>query len=192
MLVKGATGTHFTCKFFIITHILMEYLFCSHPNCWWKSCIYSGLVTPCDDRSGSALAQVMAWCLTQCWFPINGVLWHSPESNFIGIAQDINEFENYTFKIIFTSIRGQWVNSSFPAGRHDWEPVGLGHRCQSQENYQRSLGPQSSQKESSPPWITSTFRRIPIQGGLLPRHDAGISEGRWRLVDEITALTGWH
>ena len=34
--------------------------------------------------------------LNQCWLTIKGVLWHSPESNFIGIAQDINlknEFE---------------------------------------------------------------------------------------------------
>ena len=43
-----------------------------------------GLVTPYGDRSGSTLAQVMAWCLTapshylnQCWLIINEVHWHS-------------------------------------------------------------------------------------------------------------------
>ena len=45
---------------------------------------------------------------------MKGILWQSPESNFLGIGQDINsyiEFENYTFKIIFTSPGGQWVNN---------------------------------------------------------------------------------
>ena len=74
-------------------------------------------------RSGSTLAQVMGCCLTalihylnQCWLLINEVLsllWHSPESNCTVNAQITvlyNEFENYTFKIIPTSPRGQWVN----------------------------------------------------------------------------------
>ena len=41
-------------------------------------------------RSGSTLAQVMAWCLmapshylNQCWFIISEVLWHSPGGNFM-------------------------------------------------------------------------------------------------------------
>ena len=40
-------------------------------------------------RSGLTVAQIMAWCLTvpshyrnHCWLIINGVLWHSLESNF--------------------------------------------------------------------------------------------------------------
>ena len=71
-------------------------------------------------ESGSTLAQVMACCLmapshylNQCWLITKGVLWHSPESNFTGNAQDItlkNEFENYNFKIINPFPRGQRVN----------------------------------------------------------------------------------
>ena len=47
-------------------------------------------------RPGSTLAQVMAWChqaashyLNQCWVTITGVLWHSPQTNFTGSAQNI-------------------------------------------------------------------------------------------------------
>ena len=47
-------------------------------------------------RSGSALAQVMVWCLlalshylNQYWLIIRGDLWHM-KTNFIGSAQDIN------------------------------------------------------------------------------------------------------
>ena len=52
--------------------------------------------------SRSALAQVMAWCLTapshhlnQCWLIISEVLWHSRDSNFTKNNSDIycwNEF----------------------------------------------------------------------------------------------------
>ena len=48
----------------------------------------------------------MAWCLTapthylnQCWLIIKGVLWHSPESNFTGNAQDINSWNEFEFTI---------------------------------------------------------------------------------------------
>ena len=83
---------------------------------------------PSDDTwqhwSWTTLAQVMACCLTapshylnQCWLIIRGVLWHSSENSFAGIAQGINagyEFEKDILKIIFKSPRGQWVNSSWP------------------------------------------------------------------------------
>ena len=56
-------------------------------------------------RSGSTLARVMACCLTapshylnQCWLVISVVLWHSPEGNFRGNAQDIHSW--YEFKKI--------------------------------------------------------------------------------------------
>ena len=71
-------------------------------------------------RSMSTMALVMACCLTapshymnQCWLIISQVLWYSPKSNFIGIAEDINlgnKPDNYTYKIILASARGQWVN----------------------------------------------------------------------------------
>ena len=43
-------------------------------------------------RSGSTLAKLMACCLTppslnRCWFIINGVLWHSPKTNFTGVLK---------------------------------------------------------------------------------------------------------
>ena len=69
--------------------------------------------------SWTTLAQVMACCLTapshylnQCWLIIRGVLWHTSESSFAGIAQGIDsgyEFEKYILKHIFKSPRGQWV-----------------------------------------------------------------------------------
>ena len=47
-------------------------------------------------RSKSTLVQVMACCLTapshhpsQCWLIISEVLWHLPEGNFAGNAQDM-------------------------------------------------------------------------------------------------------
>ena len=71
--------------------------------------------------SWTTLAQVMACCLTapshylnQCWLIIRGVLWHTSESSFAGIAQGIDsgyEFEKDILKNIFKSPRGQWVNA---------------------------------------------------------------------------------
>ena len=76
--------------------------------------------------SWTTLAQVMACCLTapshylnQCWLIIRGVLWHTSESSFAGIAQGIDsgyEFEKYILKNIFKSPRGQWVNHIY----FDW------------------------------------------------------------------------
>ena len=67
----------------------------------------------------------MAWLapnhnLNQWWFPIIEVLWHSPESNFTLSTQatiPYDDSENHTSKIIATSSRGQWVNSS-PTGQN--------------------------------------------------------------------------
>ena len=62
----------------------------------------------------------MACCLTApshylnfYWLIIKGVLWHSPESNVMKRAQELdlyNVFRDCTFKITTTSPRGQWVN----------------------------------------------------------------------------------
>ena len=56
-------------------------------------------------RSGSTLAQVMAWCLmapshylNQYWLIVSGVLWHWHYANFTGEAHDIypwHQYENY-------------------------------------------------------------------------------------------------
>ena len=72
--------------------------------------------------SWTTLAQVMACCLTapshylnQCWLITRGVLWHTSESSFAGIAQGIDsgyEFEKDILKNIFKSPRGQWVKGT--------------------------------------------------------------------------------
>ena len=51
--------------------------------------------------------------LNHHWLLINETLWHSPECKSTACAWATilyNEFENYTFKIMATSARGQWVN----------------------------------------------------------------------------------
>ena len=74
-----------------------------------------GLVTPFGDRSGSALAQVVACCLTapshylnQCWFIISKVLWHS------------SEFPKVSLKITFLKL-----NWNLPGANElmTWSPV---------------------------------------------------------------------
>ena len=80
----------------------------------WPIHKFSNSLWPCYakwwQRSCFTLAQVMACCLAapshylnQCWLFINGVLWHSPKTNFSGRSQDIslsNESEVYTCKIL--------------------------------------------------------------------------------------------
>ena len=66
------------------------------------------------------LVQVMACCLAapsyylnQCWLIISKVLWHSSEGIIIRRSEDTNQYikiENYIFRIIFISSRGQGVN----------------------------------------------------------------------------------
>ena len=49
-----------------------------------------------------------------CWLFISEVLWHSPENNFTLNGQATilyNEYDDYTFKIMAMSLRGEWVNS---------------------------------------------------------------------------------
>ena len=72
----------------------------------------------------------MACCLTapnhylnQCWLIIRGVMWHSSENSFAGIAQGINsgyEFEKDILIIIFKSPRGQWVKYGNCGGEFRW------------------------------------------------------------------------
>ena len=72
-------------------------------------------------RSESALAQVMACCLTapshylnQCWFIISKVQWHPSESKFRKNTSDINHWKNFEIflsKFSFKYPMGQWVNS---------------------------------------------------------------------------------
>ena len=83
----------------------------------------------CRHRSGSTLAQVMAWChqatshyLNQCWFIISEISWHSPGGTCRGNMEDIYpwyDFEKYQFKIAATFPRGQWVNSLAPR-KFEW------------------------------------------------------------------------
>ena len=69
----------------------------------------------------STLAQVMACCLmapshylNQCWLIFSKVLWHSSEGIIIRRSEDTNQkikIENYIFRILSRSPRGQWVDS---------------------------------------------------------------------------------
>ena len=90
--------------------------------------------------SWTTLAQVMACCLTapshylnQCWLIIRGVLWHTSESSFAGIAQGIDsgyEFEKYILKNIFKSPRGQWVKCTILSNiTEQVEADHIRHRC---------------------------------------------------------------
>ena len=56
--------------------LLPVHLHCNTFNPLWPSDVIWW------HRSGSTLAQAMAWChyLNQCWFLISEVHWHSPES----------------------------------------------------------------------------------------------------------------
>ena len=85
----------------------------------WVNTLWPGDITRWHGFT-STLALVMAYYQTApshylnlYWLFINEVLWHSPASHFKGSAQATIlhiEFENYTFRIIATSSRGQWVN----------------------------------------------------------------------------------
>ena len=76
-------------------------------------------------RSWSTLVQVMACChqatshyLNQCWLIISKVLWHSSEEIIIRRFGDTNQqskIEDYIFKIISRSPRGQWVKLLWPS-----------------------------------------------------------------------------
>ena len=83
-------------------------------NSWWPS------DTIWRHKSGSTLAQVMAYCLTtprhylnQCWLIISQVQWHSSGCNFTrdtSITSHCNKLENYFSKILFKSPGGKWVH----------------------------------------------------------------------------------
>ena len=91
--------------------------------------------------SWTTLAQVMACCLTapshylnQCWLIIRGVLWHSSENSFTGIAQGIDsgyEFEKDILKNIFKSPRGQWVKHVGDWHRNLWRDQCVSSWCKS-------------------------------------------------------------
>ena len=82
-----------TCILFYSDHQWRHRAESTLPNCWLVA----------------GRHQAITW--TKCWFIIKGVLWNSIESNFKGIAHDVNlksEFEYYTYIIISTSPRPCW------------------------------------------------------------------------------------
>ena len=91
--------------------ILTTHICVTRPQ--WVNTLWSRMII-WRHRSGPALAQVMAYCLTatshyliQCWLLISKVLWHSPESNFLASTEVISlysGFENHTLKITATSL----------------------------------------------------------------------------------------
>ena len=112
-----------TLVIFLILLQVYKHEHLSHLICHCSCCFNS--LRPSDaiwrQWSWTTLVQVMACCLTapshylnQCWLIIKGVLWHSSENSFTGIAQGIDsgyEFEKDILKNIFKSPRGQWVKS---------------------------------------------------------------------------------
>ena len=76
--------------------------------CWLTTLLPSNAIW--QHRSGSTVAQVMAWCLVasshylnQCWLNIKDVLWHSSENSFTRSAHEFNQkhvFTYYIFKIL--------------------------------------------------------------------------------------------
>ena len=114
---------------------------CTFNSVIFKLILWINSLRPSDaiwrQWSWTTLAQVMACCLTapshylnQCWLITRGVLWHTSESSFAGIAQGIDsgyEFEKDILKNIFKSPRGQWVNTlntSFETA-HRWMPQNI-------------------------------------------------------------------
>ena len=74
------------------------------------------------------------------WLLINEVLGHSHEINFTSAQATIlyNEFEDYTFKIIATSSRGQWLNT-FKSYHSNVNHNRVLHTVTSQESYGMSI-----------------------------------------------------
>ena len=71
-------------------------------------------------KSGSTLAQVMAWChhyLNQCSPIMNKVQLHLPENDFARYTSAVHQqkqFRNCLFRVWLKSPRGQWVNALRP------------------------------------------------------------------------------
>ena len=68
--------------------------------------------------SGDGLLSIAApsYYLNWCWLIFTDVLWHSPERNFTRRLHGLNPrhvFRDYTFAIITTFPRDQWVQSSY-------------------------------------------------------------------------------
>ena len=107
------------------THLQISSAKCQPFDLGLNVLTHCGLVMPFAGwyRSGSTFFLVMASYLmapshyhNQYCLVIKGILWHSPENNFIGTVQDINvknEFENYTFNMISASPWGQRVKFTF-------------------------------------------------------------------------------
>ena len=83
-----------TWKSNVISHLCMNVI--HHPCPQHHDCLtHCCLVMPYTSRS--TLTQVIAWCLmapshylNKCGLMVTGVLWHSPEINFIRIAHELN------------------------------------------------------------------------------------------------------
>ena len=84
-------------------------------------------------RTGSALTQVMACCLTapshylnQCWHIIKGVLWHS--SRFTGFAQHINSYNGFVNKVVnFFHVSKRPMSLMQPKREGDVWPLGVNY-----------------------------------------------------------------
>ena len=94
----------------------------------WMSCQVSIFIR--WHRTGSTLAQVMAYCLAaphhhlnQSWPIINEVMWLSALGRFmkdISVTNHNNWLENYLPKIPFNSLRGHWFKQMCKWWNDNW------------------------------------------------------------------------
>ena len=75
---------------------LMSHIFQGSSQVMGYELTHCGLVMPWWHRSGSALAQVMVYCLmaprhylNKCWLTIRGGIWDVPDSNFTSSAHEL-------------------------------------------------------------------------------------------------------
>ena len=96
----------------ILTVVMFKFIKLLFTYC---SCIYIGMQVYVISRCGSTLVQVMACCLMatshylhQCWLIIKGGIYRSAITHKVVMNLICNMFRGSTFKITFTSPRGQW------------------------------------------------------------------------------------
>ena len=106
-----------------VTQLLTQSCFVSWINSLWPG------DTIWRQWSWSTLAQVMACCLTapghylnQCWLPNSEVLWHSAESNFTVIAQQLYHM---TLKIVLLKLLPHLPINSMAHGKKFSDPTQL-------------------------------------------------------------------
>ena len=141
---------------------------------------HCSLMTPYGDRSGSALSQEMACCLTapshylnQCWLIFSKVQWHSVEGNLTRDSSPINHYnklENYLSKI-YLNLPGANELSTLLSISSQWRP-GRGTREQSKGGPNGRQPPQwrAGQHHAGVSWQPTPGAEKTLHPLLLKRH----------------------